>query len=182
MNTSAARACAPVVPPSASPSPTTSPPANFIMLADMCRLDQSLLGIRSYGPERLLWSRQFNHPSVSNWPVSDRRRRRPARILPKPRSVQPFLERHPPLYQDIGLCSRAWYGRGATVLPSDSLSVGKSVWPSSAVAYGYHGLKDPIPTEEPRNPQSGHTDELTGAVMRGYGLEKDSPLLSVWKG
>jgi hypothetical protein len=38
------------------------------MLADMCRLDQSLLGIRSYGPERLLWSRQFNQPSVSNLP------------------------------------------------------------------------------------------------------------------
>jgi len=92
--------------------------------------------------------------------------------LPKPRSVRPFLERHPPQYQDIGRCSRVWYGRGATVQPSDSLSVGKSVWPSSAVAYGYHSLKGPIPTEEPRNPQSGHIDGLRGEVMRGRGLEK----------
>ena len=129
--------------------------------------------------ERRLCADQYRCPRACFWPVSDRRRRRPALILPKPRSVRPFLERHPPQYQDIGRCSRVWYGRGVTVQPSDSLSVGKSVWPSSAVAYGYHSLKGPIPTEEPRNPRSGHTDELTGAVMRGSDWGKDSPLLSV---
>src|SRR5258706_1635652 len=82
---------------------------------------------------------------------------RPPLPFPKPRSVRPPPEHHPPLCQDSVRYSPIWYDRGAVGQPSDSLSVGKSAWPSSDVAYGCHSWLGPIPAEEPRNPRSART-------------------------